>query len=252
MAIHILKAALVFGSNHSDRDGAPKGIVLHHAAAGGRVEDIHKYHKNTNGWAGIGYHFYVRKDGTIWRGRPENWLGAHTTGHNNKLGICAEGNFDNDTMSAAQQAAIIDLIAYLQETYGTLPIYRHSDLDATSCPGKYYPFDTIVGGGAEIPPKDTRVRDFQTAAIADGLPLNVYGADGIWGGETAAAAASPVQNGRVGNRVKLIQELVGADADGIFGSKTEAAVRAFQKAHGLVVDGIVGIRTWKALLGVTA
>ncbi|PTL76870.1 peptidoglycan-binding protein [Vitiosangium sp. GDMCC 1.1324] len=37
--------------------------------------------------------------------------------------------------------------------------------------------------------------------------------------------------------------------DGIFGPKTEAAVKAFQKSHGLVQDGIIGPKTWSALKG---
>ncbi|WP_166970279.1 peptidoglycan-binding domain-containing protein [Brevibacterium atlanticum] len=39
-------------------------------------------------------------------------------------------------------------------------------------------------------------------------------------------------------------------ADGVFGSKTEKAVRDFQKKHGLSVDGIVGKKTWCALYAV--
>jgi peptidoglycan hydrolase-like protein with peptidoglycan-binding domain len=40
---------------------------------------------------------------------------------------------------------------------------------------------------------------------------------------------------------------LGLVVDGIFGSKTEAAVKAFQRGKGLTVDGIVGPRTWAAL-----
>jgi peptidoglycan hydrolase-like protein with peptidoglycan-binding domain len=50
-----------------------------------------------------------------------------------------------------------------------------------------------------------------------------------------------------GELVKQVQAKVGAGADGIFGPKTEAAVRAFQSAHGLDPDGIVGPKTWRAL-----
>ena len=50
-----------------------------------------------------------------------------------------------------------------------------------------------------------------------------------------------------GEFVKKVQAKVGVAADGIFGPKTEAAVRAFQSAHGLDPDGIVGPKTWAAL-----
>jgi len=68
-------------------------IILHHAAAQNcSAEDIHRWHLN-NGWSGAGYHFLVRKDGKVYRLRPEDKVGAHAYGsNNNSLGICFEGN----------------------------------------------------------------------------------------------------------------------------------------------------------------
>ncbi len=257
--IEIKDALLRFNDNHSDREGAPKGIILHHAAIDGDVVSIHNYHRDVNGWAGIGYHYYVTKDGVIWYGRPEQWLGAHTSGFNDRLGICAEGNFEEEAMPAAQQNAIVQLIAYLKAKHGELEVTRHRDHDATACPGKNYPFEAIKAGavkGGTGDPSSTKeeglVLRFQRAATADGLALPQYGDDGIWGTETAGAASEYVSYGATGERVRLVQELIGADADGIFGDETLAAVKAFQAKRGLAVDGIVGIETWKALLGVAA
>jgi Putative peptidoglycan binding domain len=70
----------------------------------------------------------------------------------------------------------------------------------------------------------------------------------------AAPAWPTVQNGNSGNRVKAVQYLLnaqnsaGLSVDGSFGSKTIAAVKAFQTARGLKADGIVGPLTWKALV----
>lgn len=62
--------------------------------------------------------------------------------------------------------------------------------------------------------------------------------------------------GNTGTQVKVLQWLLNHTTDytsgvvdGIFGTKTVAAVRSFQQAKGLTVDGIVGKKTWEKLLG---
>lgn len=63
----------------------------------------------------------------------------------------------------------------------------------------------------------------------------------------AAQIARGIQQGASGTSVVVIQRIVGADADGLFGPRTKAAVQAWQRAHGLVADGIVGRLTWAAM-----
>ena len=59
-----------------------------------------------------------------------------------------------------------------------------------------------------------------------------------------------VRYGSRGTAVKTVQRKVGGLAvDGIFGPRTNAKVKSFQRAHRLVTDGIVGPLTWRALGG---
>jgi len=66
--------------------------------------------------------------------------------------------------------------------------------------------------------------------------------------QTGNAAPRPtLRRGAFGDLVKSIQRKCGVADDGVFGAKTEAALREFQRSRGLVPDGIVGPVTWKAL-----
>lgn len=120
-------------------------LILHHAAAVSETpEAIHAYHKS-KGWAGIAYHYYVRKDGTVYRGRPEAMRGGHTTNWNYcSIGVCFEGNFETETMPEAQIKAGQELVADIKARYPNIIIGRHSDYQATACPGKRFPFEEML------------------------------------------------------------------------------------------------------------
>ncbi|MDM0492789.1 N-acetylmuramoyl-L-alanine amidase [Clostridium perfringens] len=126
----------------------PNTIILHHIEASrpGQtipVTDIDAWHK-ANTWAGIGYHFYITKNGDIFRGRPENAIGAHAKSHNvNTLGIAVEGKYETETMPKAQEEAVIKLGQYLRRKYKINTILRHKDVNSTDCPGKNYPFTEV-------------------------------------------------------------------------------------------------------------
>lgn len=139
--MEIIETNLQFNSMNERK--STNRIILHHSGVSvlQSIEVIHNYHKNTNGWAGIGYHFYVRKDGKIYRGRPENMVGAHAYGANsNSVGICAEGDFNTETMNDTQKKAIKELVAYIKQKYGISLVQKHSDTIATSCPRKKLSF----------------------------------------------------------------------------------------------------------------
>lgn len=120
---------------------ATTDIVLHHAAAVTcTAQQIDQWHKG-NGWSGIGYHFFIRKDGSIYRGRPENSVGAHASGKNSTtIGVCVEGNYETEpVMPAAQKTALKELLTYLKGKYPKAGLKAHKEVGATGCPGKNYP-----------------------------------------------------------------------------------------------------------------
>lgn len=129
-------------------------IVIHHTGGAdidASAEQIDGWHKN-NGWSGIGYHFVIRKDGTIERGRPEWAVGAHAYGENwHTLGIHLSGDFDSAKPTEAQIESCAMLLANLCTDY-ELPIdddhiVGHRDLMSTDCPGEnlYQELPTIIG-----------------------------------------------------------------------------------------------------------
>lgn len=122
-------------------------IVLHHAEAlNASAEDVHRWHLN-NGWIGIGYNYYVRKDGSVYRGRPRNAIGAHCQGYNSiSVGVCAEGDYENESMPPEQWQAILELVEELKQIYPGVHVVGHRELNATACPGRYYPLEEIKAG----------------------------------------------------------------------------------------------------------
>ena len=146
--MNIIETNLKFKSM-SKRQSTDRLILHHSACSNCTAEQIHQWHLN-NGWEGAGYHFLVRKDGNVYRLRPEEYIGAHAYGSNyNSIGICAEGNFENETMPEAQKNSLIELVSYLKGKYGISKVLKHSDVNNTACPGKNYPFNEIVNGKVE-------------------------------------------------------------------------------------------------------
>ena len=164
----------------------PQYLILHHADMDGSVEDVNRVHLNEGFWT-IGYSYYVRKDGSIWRGRPETCTQANCYNHNNdSLSICSEGNFETDAMSEAQKNSIIELGRWIESRYGNkLQVKGHRELYATACPGKNYPLDeirnAIASGGTSSAPATQQAEEshgFTPNAVVVGDDLFARNWDG--------------------------------------------------------------------------
>lgn len=97
------------------------------------------------------------------------------------------------------------------------------------------------------PLTEKRVKDFQRGQgiTVDGIVGPVTWSE-MW--KSVPYPGYLIKRGSKGETVKIVQrKLGGLVIDGVFGPRTESAVKSFQKKHGLVVDGIVGPVTWNKL-----
>ena len=140
--IAIAETNLIFGK--LDYRPVTNSIVIHHIGNTDKdvcAADVHKWHL-ARGWSGIGYHYLIRKDGTIERGRPRDMVGAHCFGENeHTLGINLVGNFEMARPTSAQLDSACVLVAGLCRLYSIPPsfftIRGHRDYNNTACPGYY-------------------------------------------------------------------------------------------------------------------
>ncbi|MDD7983717.1 N-acetylmuramoyl-L-alanine amidase [Lentisphaera marina] len=126
--------------------GRIKKITVHHTTAPknlAKMSDIQylniieKAHKK-KGWASIGYHYIIGRDGTIYQGRPINYQGAHVSGANsNNIGVSLIGDFNKKLPNRSQLNALNTMLGYLRKKY-QLPatkVYGHKHLGTSECPG---------------------------------------------------------------------------------------------------------------------
>lgn len=112
-------------------------IVLHCSATRSNCEysekQLDRDHKS-RGFAGAGYHFYIRTSGKVVIMRPLYMIPAHVLGHNrNSIGICYEGGLNllgepADTRTDAQREALIVLLSGLKKKFPKAVILGHRDL----------------------------------------------------------------------------------------------------------------------------
>lgn len=95
------------------------------------VAEIDCWHR-ARGWKSCGYHYVIRRDGTIETGRPLEMIGAHCKDRNrHSIGICYEGGLDAegrpaDTRTEAQKHAMRELLERLHVQFPKAFIMGHN------------------------------------------------------------------------------------------------------------------------------
>ena len=129
----MLLAKVENGKNMMSADSV-RFLVLHCSASRCNqdysVELLRRDHK-ARGFYDIGYHFYIRKDGTMTQHRKLLEVGAHARPYNRcSIGICYEGGLDEqgkpcNTMTTEQETRLIDLFRNLKILFPKAKIVGH-------------------------------------------------------------------------------------------------------------------------------
>lgn len=122
-----------------------KFIIIHCSATPDgydfTAQDIDRWHRE-RGFRKIGYHYVIRLDGTVERGRQLSEVGAHCSGYNKQsVGICYVGGLDAvhlkpaDTRTSAQKRALRQLLEHLHTMFPKARVVGHRDLNRhKACP----------------------------------------------------------------------------------------------------------------------
>ena len=120
-------------------------IVIHCSAVKpdqqSSAAQIDSWHRQRGFHLGIGYHYVIRRDGTLEMGRLEYMVGAHCKNHNqHSIGVCYEGGLDirgypDDTRTPQQRETMRQLINELRERYPKAIVVGHHNLNPLkACP----------------------------------------------------------------------------------------------------------------------
>ena len=104
------------------------------------VAEIDLWHKR-RGWCGVGYHYVIRRDGTVQIGRPFDAVGAHAHPYNHRsVGVCLVGGLNaagqpEAVFEQAQWESLRRLIGDLQDRYPDAALLGHRDVNPNkACP----------------------------------------------------------------------------------------------------------------------
>ena len=241
---------------------AIKYIVIHYTANDGDTDENNGiYFKNND--VDSSAHYFVDDDSAT-QSVPDNYIAWHCGGglqgsgghsfykkciNTNSIGIEICDDVKNGIIypSAKTIENVIELTKTLMKKYN-IPksnVIRHYDVTGKKCPA-YWVDDSKW--------KSEFLNKLDGAAASSVIANNTTTT--TKGGKTVSINMSVLKKGSKGKEVKTLQRLLialgfscgSSGADGSFGNATLEAVKKYQKAKGLVIDGSVGSATWNSIL----
>lgn len=199
------------------------------------VATMDAWHKE-RGWSGVGYHFFIRKDGMLEIGRDLAKIPAAQEGNNTgTIAICLHG-LDVAKFTEAQFATLRGLCHQINSAYrGVVTFHGHCEVSAKSCPVFDYRDVLDLGSRGRLP--------VTFADPAKKLEVPTLEGQGI---EVLETKIMSLKIGHTGELVKAMQAALNrlgyftGAIDGQFGPRTRAAVMAFQADNHLIADGVFG------------
>jgi peptidoglycan hydrolase-like protein with peptidoglycan-binding domain len=206
------------------------------------IYDMDKDDKYENDKVMFRGHFYISKDGRIFRGRPINVFGdfAYDSVKNrnfnvNSIGIYVEGDYTSELMPVIQRSSLILLIQYLKNEHDSIrSIYGLDELiSGIDNPGVLFPLNEIIASALNVNIEPVRIAPNGNTRYAF---------------ESRTLYYDPVKP-ITGNDVKELQFLLTlfgftCDINSIFDNVTLDAVINFQRSYNVVPDGVVSTDTF--------
>jgi hypothetical protein len=225
-----------------------KKIFLHCSASNRPEHDdvdvIRKWHK-ARGWNDVGYHYFITSEGEIQTGRSIDATPAAQSGHNlGSIAICLHGLKKEDFNDKQFDALVFlseEILAHQkpQSTtgYTKITFHGHCEVSSKTCPVFDYRSVLNLNDNGEYD-YGPLVRECRyTTSRQDYFDIFSHG-DAV--GELQLLLTNWIsKNPDLG--------LKSLDVDGVFGQMTSEAVRKFQDVHNLIIDGIAGPATIKAI-----
>lgn len=135
-----VRSTLITDGAYATRPAAAiQRVIVHHTATTPTTWlNVSRYHVQTKGWPGIGYHFGIGANGLVsYTGSIETWRYHAGNANGDSIGVCFMGNFETDMPTSAALGSYARLLSALESHLGRgLTVQGHRDVGQTACPGR--------------------------------------------------------------------------------------------------------------------